>query len=545
MNDNIYITGHRHPDSDSICSAIALANLYNLTGKSAIACRQGPLNEETKYILKKFDLENPLLLTDARMTLADIDLDEPTLISKDETVHHAWHIMLRTQNRSLIVVDEKENLCGICTTSNLSRVRIHPDTDLNSLMSTATVFNIAKTIGGQVIYEPDVFKTNGIIRIITLDEINSKDYPVKDSICILSSRKDKQELLINEGAKCLVITCGIEIDEEIKELAKKNNCALIATKNDTMHVARVITESYSIENIMTKDILSFEENEYVDEVASKMRSSRVRSYPVLNKEGKIVGAISRYHTRNYKKRKVVLVDHSASNQSIHHVESADIIAIVDHHHIGDIQTTMPIEFRNHRRGCTCTIIYQLYLENNVEVSSQMAGIMLSAILSDTLNLKSTTTTKYDIDAVKQLAKIANIDDIDEYAREMLGASVSLLDSKPSDILNRDLKYYQIAKYNIAIGQTNYSKIADVQKILPVFKENMETELASKDLDLLVMLFTDVMGEGSTFVYYGALSYLVGEIIETEYDEHSGFDSNIISRKQQLMPVLSEKIESLL
>lgn len=540
----IYVTGHKHPDSDSICSALAYANLLNETGEEAIACRQGPLNEETKFILKKFGFDNPLLLTDARAKLSEIDIDKPTVISKDETVHHAWHVMLQTQNRSLFVVDEDNKLCGICTTSDLSRVRLHPEADLEALMQKASTENIAKTIGGEVVFSPNECITNGHIFIISLSEGSFSRVNIDGGIVILASSANIQKQIIELGAKCLIVTCGEKVDEEVISLAKDYNCAIIKTDNDTMHTARVITESYSIKEIMSKKIHYFEEDEYVDEVAAKMANTRVRSYPVVDENGNVVGAISRYHTRNYKRRRIALVDHSAVNQTINHIESAEIVAIIDHHHIGDVQTTSPIEYRNHRCGCTSTILTTLYKEKGITPSREIAGLMMSAILSDTLNFKSATTTDEDKEAVKYLSKIAGVDDVDEYAREMLSASVALSDANPKEILNRDLKNYEVDKYKFAIGQTNYSRLDEVQKLLPEFKEAMEKEQEEKKLDLLVMLFTDVMGAGSYFVYYGPLSSIVEGIIENKLDDHTGYDPNIISRKQQLMPKLSEAIKSI-
>ncbi|MBR3358433.1 MAG: putative manganese-dependent inorganic diphosphatase [Solobacterium sp.] len=543
-NDIIYVTGHKHPDSDSICSAITYANLLRKTGQEAIACRQGPLNEETKFILKRFNQENPLLLTDARAMLKDIELDKPTIIRKNETVHHAWHVMLQTQNRSLFVQDDDGKLLGICSTSDLSRVRIYPDTSLRHLISTASLANIARTIGGSIVYEPRNWGCNGAISIITLEGKELSMYDQKDRIVILSSGDEKQKLLIDLGAKCLVITCGQGISPSVLSYAKKKKCAVITTDNDTMNTARVITESYSVEQIMSRDVIRFHDTEYVDDVAVKMMNSRVRSYPVLDENDRIVGAISRYHTRNYKRRKFALVDHSAVNQTINNVSQCEITAIIDHHHIGDITTDKPILYRNMKCGCTCTILAGLYKEYGVEPDRDMSGLLLSAILSDTLNFRSATTTKLDIDTAHELAKRAGIDDIDAYAAEMLGASVALKDSTPEEILNRDIKTYQIGKYTFAIGQTNYNHMEDVQAILPAIKEALKKEQNEKKLDLSVMLFTHVLGHGSLFVYYGPLSYIMKDVIQTQFDRHSGFDPNIISRKQQMMPKLSELIRDI-
>lgn len=544
MNNTIYVTGHRHPDSDAICASIAYTDLLNRTGQTAVACRQGPLNEETKFILKRFGLENPLLMTDARAMLSDIDMDKPTKIHKNETVHHAWHVMLHTQNKSLFVVDDDDKLCGLCSTSDLSRIRTDSDLSLHRLMSTASLEKIARTIGGEIRFAPDEFSHNGIVHIITVQEWELSRFDLAGGISILSSDEDMQKKLIEIGARCLVITCGQTVSNEVVELAREKGCGLITTEQDTMHTAKVITESYSISQVMTRNVMSFNQNEYVEDVAAKMANTRVRSYPVLDDEGYIVGAISRYHTRSYNRRKIALVDHSAVNQSIGNIDKAQIVAIVDHHHIGNIQTDLPIEYRNHRCGCTCTIISKLYKENGLLPDAQISGIMMSAILSDTLNFRSATTTDEDRQTVRWLAARAGITDIDAYAREMLGASVALKDSTPHEILNRDLKNYEIGKHKIAIGQTNYNHIEDVQKLLPEFRANMEQEQVQKNLDLLVMLFTDVMGEGSQFVFYGPLSYVMKDIVETIFDEHSGFDPNIISRKQQMMPKLSQLIKEI-
>lgn len=544
MNDNIYVIGHKHPDSDSICASLTYSNLLNRLGHHAIACRQGPLNEETKFILRRFHQENPLLLTDARAMLKDIDLDAPTMIPHDATVHHAWHVMLRTQNRSLYVTDDQGGLAGICTTTDLSRVRIHPEADLDSLMSTCSLKNIAHTVGGAIVLDMPDFHSNGRVHIITLEGREASMYSLADGICVLSSGEDKQKMVIEAGAACLVITCGQKVSRDVRNLAEKHHTAIIETDADTMNTARVITESYSVEQVMTTKIITFRDTEYVEDVAAKMMNSRVRSYPVLDENGKVVGGISRYHTRNYHHRNFVLVDHSALNQTINHIENANLLAIIDHHHIGGITTDHPILYRNQKVGCTCTIIASMYQENGMLPDHDMAGLLLSAILSDTLHFKSATTTDQDRFAVSWLAPIAGIDDVPAYAREMLGASVALKDSTPHEILNRDLKTYQIGRFQFAIGQTNYSHMEEVQKILPAFKENLQKEQAANGLDLMVMLFTDVMGEGSLFVYYGPLSYVLSDMLQTTFDAHSGFDANIISRKQQLMPRLSQILKGI-
>ncbi len=543
MNETVYVIGHKNPDSDSICSALAYANLKRLIGVNAIACRLGPLNEETKFILKYFDLENPLLLKDARSQLLDIDLDTAKTIHRSSAMKDAWSAMVDSTNRSLCVVDDNNRLVGVLSTSNLSAARLMNTEKLESLMKTASLEAIASTVGGTIEVRPRNFQSNGRVFIVTLSNSIEFDRQFKNSICILSDGVAKQKHLINHGIKCMIITCGQEISNEVRQLADIQGCAIIMTNNDTMSVARVINESFSVEHIMTSDPITYNSNEYVNEVAQKMANSRYRSYPVLDDDFNLVGAISRYHTLNYRRKHFILVDHSAKNQAIDYIDEAIIEEIIDHHHIGNIETDYPIYYRNQRCGCTCTIVALLYQENGLLPDRQMSGIMLSAIISDTLLFKSKTTTDLDRLTATWLAKIAEVD-INAYASAMLGASVALKDAQPTEILNRDLKKYTFGQYNIAIGQTNYHKIEDVQLILPEFRTNLEKEQEEQQYDLMVMMFTNVMAEGSMFVYSGPLSYIMSNVISTQFDDNSGYDYEIISRKQQMIPKLSVILKSM-
>lgn len=537
MQQYVYIVGHKNPDTDSICSALAYAELKQQLGIHAIPCRLGPLNEETKYVLKKFGLENPLLLKDARSQLRDIDIDDPTVITTHTSMKDAWDILFSARNKSLFVLNDQGRLSGIVSTSNLASPRMMSDELLQKLMKTATLESIARTIHGEIDYQPKNFKTNGKVFIVTLNDGTKFEENFRHSITILSDGNRKQRQLLELGARCMIITCNEQISADNLELARMQDCAVIRTPWDTMKVARVINEAFPVESIMSRSPITFQDDEYVDDAAKKMANTRYRSYPVLDMEGNAVGAVSRYHLLNYRRKKFILVDHSAKNQAINNIEDAEIEEIIDHHHIGNIETSYPIFYRNQRCGCTCTIIAQLYRENGVTPSAQMAGIMMSAIISDTLHFKSATTTQLDRDIAYGLAEIAGVN-LDQYADEMLSASVALKESTPIQILNRDLKTYDMGKYKIAIGQTNYKNIEDIQALLPVFRETLEKEQSAKQYDLMVMMFSHIMAEGTMFVFSGPLSYIMHEIIDTQFDENSGYDHDIISRKQQLMPKLS-------
>lgn len=541
MNKTIFVTGHKNPDSDSICSALAYANLKQMLGESAIAVRLGALNDESKYILKYFNVEGPFLMKDARSQLRDIEMDEPTLIPMNTTMAQAWKKLYTVKNKSLFVVDDNQKLKGIISTSNLSSTRLMDNDQLNSLMAKASVSQIADTIHGKIIIEPKNYTTDGSIYIVTL--INGQHYSeeFKNSIVILSDGDDKQRQLIECGAKCIIITCKEQVSEANRILALKKDCAIIQTDWDTMKVARAITESIPVEYVMTHNPVTCLDTEYVNDVSQKLSHTRFRSYPVVNQYGNIVGAISRFHLTNYERRRFILVDHSAKNQSINNIDEAMIEEIIDHHHIGNIETSYPIYYRNMKCGCTSSIVALLYRENNIVPPKEYAGLMLGAIISDTMYFKSKTTTEFDKKTAKWLAELAQVN-LEEFALGVLSASISLKQSTPDNILNRDLKTYEIGKYKIGIGQTNFKNMEDIQTILPTFKKHLEEVQNAKNYDLLIMMFSNIMAEGSMFVYSGPIKNIMKNLIETEIDETSGYDSVIISRKQQLVPKLSNLLK---
>lgn len=542
-NKTIFVTGHRNPDSDSICSAIAYAELKQRLGEPAIAVRQGPLNEETKYILKRFNVENPFVLNDARSQIRDIDMDEPTLIPMDMTVAEAWDKLYIMRSKSLFVVDEEKKLKGIVSTSNLSSIRNMEINKLDSLMSTANVEQIAKTIKGKVICAPDNYETDGEIYIFTLSSMKDFTEKFKGSIVILSDDEEKQRQLIDCGAKCIIVTCKVRVSEENRLYAIEKGCALIRTDLDTMQVARVINEAIPVRYIMTPNPVTCFDDEYVNDVSQRLSQTRYRCYPVVNRRGTVVGSVSRYHFSNYARRRFILVDHSAKNQSMPHIDEARIEEIVDHHHIGDIQTSHPITYRNMVCGCSASIVGLLYQEQDLVPTKEMAGLMLGAIISDTMYFKSKTTTNFDKKMAVWLAELAEVD-LKEFALGVLGASVSLKTATPSEILNRDLKNYQIGKYKIGIGQTNYEHMEEVQALLPNFKEYITKIQEEQGYDLLVMMFSNIMAEGSLFVYSGKLKGIMEDIVDTVIDDMTGFDNLIISRKQQMMPKVFEIVKSL-
>lgn len=543
MSDKIYVIGHKNPDTDSIASSMAYAALKRKMGYDAEARRLGTLNEETKFATRKFDIEAPMLIVDARSQLYNLDIDEPVLIEKTASCNDAFKRIIKTNNKTLFVADDKQRLLGIVSVGDLSSLRMNSYQKRVSLMKHTNLNILSSDIGGRLVVDAKDFKTNGIVNIISAGSVDLARKKVQRSICIVLNDELIQKELIECGASCLILGLGTKPTKRIRDLALNMGVAIITTNLMPMEIARVIYEAIPVLYIMTKKVTSYLNTDFVEDVAVKIANTRFRSYPVLDDKGRIVGSISRYHLFKYKRKNFILVDHSSKIQSIDHIDKAEILEIIDHHHIGDVETTKPIYYRNQKCGCTASIVYQLYKENGFEPEEKIAGMMLSAIISDTLHFQSETTTKLDIDIAHELAKIAKVD-LDEYAKELLESSVNLKDGDPNELLKRDLKRYDFGKYHIAVGQTNYSNIEDIQSRIKEFEVVMKDAEERNGYDLIVMMFTHVQSEGTMFLFYGPLSYLMFEVMQTKFDDHSGYDHNIMSRKQQLIPVLSELILNL-
>lgn len=543
MGEKVYVIGHKNPDTDSIASSMAYAALKVKLGIDAEARRLGTLNEETKFATRKFNVEAPMLISDARSQLYNLDIDEPVLISENASCNDAVKRIVNTNTKTLFVADEKQHLLGIVSVGDLSSLRMNSYEKRVSLMKNTNLEILSSDIEGKIVVDTEHFKTNGIVNIITAGSVEHARKKVASSICIVLNDELIQKELIECGASCLILGLGTKPTKRIKDIAKKAGVAIITTPYMPMEIARVIYESIPLSFIMTRNVTSYLDTDYVEDVALKIANTRYRCYPVVDETGKIVGSISRYHLFKYKKKNFILVDHSSKIQSIDHVDKAEILEIIDHHHIGDVETTKPIYYRNQKCGCTASIVYQLYKENDLEPDKSIAGMMLSAIISDTLYFQSETTTPSDIKIAHKLAQIAEVN-LDEYARELLNSSVNLKDGDVNDLIERDLKRYEFGKYRIAVGQTNYSNLEDIQSRIKEFETVMKDKQERNDFDLIVMMFTHVLADGTMFLFYGPLSYLMFDLIQTRFDDNSGYDHNIMSRKQQLIPVLSDLILNL-
>ncbi|WP_373127952.1 putative manganese-dependent inorganic diphosphatase [Dielma fastidiosa] len=540
MKNNLYITGHKNPDTDSICSSIAYADLKRQLGIDAIASRNGDINAETAFVLKKFNVPQPIYMNTATCSLRDIEIDEVILVKPSYTIKQAWNSIAGTKNKSLFVVDEEEKLMGVVTMSNLSNVLMKECVDIRKLMAETSVQNIVDTLEGTLVNDSENYKSNGQVHILVNSQYLNTDIDFRTSTVVLGNDIDLQRRVIEGGATCLVLVEDNVVLPEIAQLAKENDCALIQTSLSTIYVARLIYQSSPIHLIMTKNPVSFKISDMVDEVSKRMSKSRYRSYPILDDDRHVLGAVSRFHLFNYRKKQIVLVDHNEMSQSLENIHDADIVEIIDHHRIGDIETLNPINFRNQTLGSTSTIIAMIYKEKNIVPTRTMAALMCCAIISDTMNFNSPTTTDVDRQIGEELAKIARLD-LDDLSREMFEAVATLKGKTFSEILYNDFKEYNMDGHKVAIGQINIVDSLELEVLRREFESYMGKINSINNYDILLMVFTNVDGSGSYFVSLGKLAWVVKEAFRQYYGDHD-FVKSIISRKKQIVPHLQDELK---
>lgn len=538
--DKIYVTGHRHPDSDSIISAIAYSQFKQRKGFNTIPCRLGEVNAETKYLLNRFQMEEPMLFEDARSTMDEIEIDAPLTISPMTTIQEALELMKKLHKQSFGVVNEQNKLMGMVTKSDLAEIGLGDTAvSIQLLRKTPTSF-IAKTINGELLYDDEQRHFNGKVSVIAIAETKLNNYELEDRLVIVGNDTDAQKVAIRKKAGILMVVWTDEITQEVYDLAKEYHCPIIKSGHGTMNTTRYLYFSPPVKLIMTTDLIAFNINEFVEEVGKKMMKTRFRSYPVVDDENRLVGYASRFHILNQRNKKVILVDHNEYSQSVKSIEKADLLEVIDHHRICDIITNRPISFRNEIIGSTAAIITSIYFENQMSIPKDLAGLLLGAILSDTLKFKSPTTTEKDRGTAKVLADIAGLD-IDTFAKEIFKISSNISNRSPRELINQDIKKFDMDGKKVMIAQVIAYQVEDAKEIEVELKEEMNQYVKENGLDLLVMAFTSVLENGSIFYGAGEIADVVKEAFPDHDGEEQSFQPDVLSRKNQFVPLLSRAI----
>ena len=544
----VVVIGHRNPDTDSICSAIAYAELKNRT--STLVCeprRAGKMNQETEFVLKKFGVKPPRMCTDVNPKIRDVDYREMPGIPGSTSLRRAWKIMRDQQIDTLSITSADNELEGIITVKDLATANMDVFDTAVLAKSRTSYKNILETLNGtMVVGNADAVCTTGHIKIGTATPEMLESSVEKGDIVILSNRYESQLCAIEKEASLLIICNGAKVGRTIQRIADETGVAIMTTPVDTYAAGKLISQCAPISYYMTRDnILKFTLVTPVADVLRVMAKVRHRYFPILDEDGKYCGMVSRRNVIALRKRRIILVDHNEATQAVEGFDQAEILEIIDHHRIGSLETSGPVYFRNQPVGCTATIITQMYDENGVDIPPQIAGLLLAAILSDTLAFRSPTCTPVDENAAKRLAKIAGVD-IEEFSTEMFEAGEKLDGKTPEEVFLQDFKVFMCGDIRFGVAQGSYMTRKNLQAAQALLQPYLEEARNKQNVEDLYMLLTDVPKEESVVICTGRYA---AEVLSNGFESRPAADGSwtlpgVVSRKKQFIPAMMSAYQEL-
>ncbi|MFV0517381.1 MAG: putative manganese-dependent inorganic diphosphatase [Aminipila sp.] len=539
MEKPIYVIGHKNPDTDSICSAIAYANLKNkCSDRIHEARRAGQINNETKYVLEYFDVKPPELISDVGTQVRDIQIKQTEGINSEISLKKAWSLMKNTANATLPVTSEGK-LQGIISVNDIATANMDIYETRILELSQTPYRNILEALEGtMVVGDEDGYVEKGKILIGAANPDLMEEYIDEGDILITGNRFESHLCAIEMNAGCIVVCMSSKVSKTIQKLAKQKGCRIISTPYETYVAARLISQSTPIRYFMKKEnVVSFAEEDFISDMKETLTKIRHRDFPVLDRMGNYCGMLSRRSLINMDKKQIILVDHNEKSQAVDGIEEAEIVEIIDHHRIGSIETISPVYFRNQPLGCTATIIYRMYVEYGVGIDKSIGGLLCSAILSDTLMFRSPTCTDIDRTAAEMLAIIAGID-IQQHAENMFRAGSSLRDKSTEEIFYQDYKKFSCNGIDFGAGQITSMGGEELEELKPKILSFMESACKSSGVHMLFFMLTNVIQESTELLFVGEQAR---EIVEKAFGDISG-DSyvtvqDVVSRKKQLIPKL--------
>ena len=544
----VVVIGHRNPDTDSICSAIAYAELKNRT--STLVCeprRAGKMNQETEFVLKKFGVTPPRMCTDVNPKIRDVDYREMPGIPGSTSLRRAWKIMRDQQIDTLSITSADNELEGIITVKDLATANMDVFDTAVLAKSRTSYKNILETLNGtMVVGNADAVCTTGHIKIGTATPEMLESSVEKGDIVILSNRYESQLCAIEKEASLLIICNGAKVGRTIQRIADETGVAIMTTPVDTYAAGKLISQCAPISYYMTRDnILKFTLVTPVADVLRVMAKVRHRYFPILDEDGKYCGMVSRRNVIALRKRRIILVDHNEATQAVEGFDQAEILEIIDHHRIGSLETSGPVYFRNQPVGCTATIITQMYDENGVDIPPQIAGLLLAAILSDTLAFRSPTCTPVDENAAKRLAKIAGVD-IEEFSTEMFEAGEKLDGKTPEEVFLQDFKVFMCGDIRFGVAQGSYMTRKNLQAAQALLQPYLEEARNKQNVEDLYMLLTDVPKEESVVICTGRYA---AEVLSNGFESRPAANGSwtlpgVVSRKKQFIPAMMSAYQEL-
>lgn len=537
--EKIYIIGHKNPDTDSICSAISYAYLKNkLTGLNYVPMRAGKLNAETEYVLNAFNFNPPNLVENVYTQVQDVEYRHLDGVSGEISIKKAWEILSSSHCTTLPSVDEYNNLTGIITVKDIAMT--YMEVYDNEIIATAKTpyQNILDTLSAKlVVGNPKAMVSTGKVLIAAANPDMMENYIEKNDIVILGNRYESQLCAIEMEAQCIIICDGADVSKTITKLAEDRGCSIIITPYDTYTVARLINQSIPIRHFMKKDnLITFSDEDYINDIRDVMASKRHQYYPVLDENEKYKGLISQRNYLNANPKKVILVDHNERSQTVDGIEDVNLLEIIDHHRIGGLQTMNPVYFRNQPLGCTATIIYEMFTETGIDIPANIAGLLCSAIISDTLMFRSPTCTEKDKAVCECLAEIAGIQ-IEKFGVDMFNAGSMLKHKSVEEIFNQDYKVFSSDNLRFGVGQITSFNSNILSDLKPKLLAHMDTELKSKGVDMLFFMLTNIFTEDTELLYYGKDSdkILAKAFKLDEVKNGSILLEDVVSRKKQVIP----------
>lgn len=533
--DPIYVTGHRNPDTDSIVSAMAYAALQNALGnREYVAARLGHISDETRLVLERFGFEPPVRIQTMRTQVQDLAYDTPPALSRAVTVSRAWNALQADRSVAAIpVTNDDGTLYGMISPSEIAEYDMQ--TVQSAYAENLPIFNVLSVLDGKIINEAGylVDRVSGEVSIALPQQNENLLFSGKSSIVICGDQPEMARRAMEMNVSCLIV-CQAELPAELRELP--TTTCVIATPFEAFKAARMVYHAIEAGRICrTEDVKAFYLTDFVDDVREVMLSSRHRSYPILDENDKVVGTLSRYHLLKPRRKRVVLVDHNEMAQSVPGLEQAEILEIIDHHRLADIQTGAPIYFRNEPVGSTATIIAGMYQERGLLPSNRLAGLIASAIVADTVMFKSPTATLRDHRMAERMARIANVS-LEELGQVIFSASIS--DSKSSEsLLFGDFKDFHIADHDFGVSQITCIDSKHMMERKDDFLALMQKAMNERGYTLMILMLTDVLLEGTQILYLGD-DEIFAHAFNTQLKEHTCFLPGVVSRKKQIIPMLS-------
>ncbi len=540
--DLVFVVGHKNPDTDSICSAIAFAELKNKLDpdRHYVPYRAGPINGETRYVLEQFGMEIPAYLVDVGTQVKDMDIRKSPKVDRECSLKRAWSIMKENSLVTLPVRNEDDSLDGLISVGDIARTYMESAIDTRMLSTAKVRFGaIAETIEGKVaLGDPDARLPFGKVIIGAAGTDSFKYLIEKGDLVILATDTRHPLAAIECGASCILLTFGTEFKPVVREAAEKAGCVVITTEMDTYSVSRQLIQSIPLGSIMpTKNLVTFSTEEYTDNIRDIMVQHKHRAFPVITPTGKCIGTISRRNFLGMSKKKVILVDHNDLDQAVDNIQCADILEIIDHHKLGDVQTSQPILFRNEPVGCTATILHRIYQEERINPRPEIAGILCAAIISDTLMFRSPTCTIQDKMAAGALALIAGID-IEKFATEMFKAGSDLKNKSPEEIFYQDFKKFNTDTVTFGVGQISSLAPDELDSLKGRMLDFMRNECGHNGVSQVYFMLTNILDESTELLFCGDGSKKIVELaFKVPVSDESCILPNVVSRKKQIVPAL--------